>query len=70
MFADDVASANDTVVRLQRQINLVSDFCDYTGIKKHFEQSKVMVFRNGGALTSNERWYYRGTKLEIVPFYK
>ena len=70
MFADDVASIGDTVVNLQQQIKLVSDFCDETGMKLNTDKSNVMVFRNGGDIRAYERWYYKNTQLEVVPFYK
>lgn len=36
----------------------------------NLDKSKVMVFRNGGQLRNNEKWYYKGEPLEVVPFYK
>jgi hypothetical protein len=29
-----------------------------------------MVFRNGGPLRTNEKWYFNGEKLEVVSGYK
>ena len=29
-----------------------------------------MVFRNGGYLRKNEKWFYNGEKMEVVPYFK
>lgn len=50
MFADDVSSFADTVVRLQRQINLIEKFCDSVGMYLNLSKTKIMVFRNGGII--------------------
>ena len=65
MFADDVASFADTVVRLQRQINLISRFCNSVGMSLNLSKTKIMVFRK-----EIERWFYQGIWIEIVPLYK
>ena len=70
MFADDVSSFADTVVRLQRQINLIEKFCDSVGMYLNLSKTKIMVFRNGGIIKQTEKWYYQGKQIEIVPMYK
>ena len=34
------------------------------------DKSKVMVYRNGGPLRHYKRWYFKGTKLEVVSNYE
>jgi hypothetical protein len=34
------------------------------------DKTKIIVFRNGGKLKHNEKWYYKGKSLEVVSFYK
>ena len=48
MFADDVSCFSDTIVRLQRLINLIEKFCNAVGMKLNLGKTKIMVFRNGG----------------------
>ena len=38
MFADDVSSFADTVVKLQSQINLISNFCSETGMQINLDK--------------------------------
>ena len=45
-------------------------FCSKWGLNVNLEKSKIIVFRNGGKLRSNEKWFYRGDRLEVVPYYK
>ena len=70
MFADDVACFSDTIVRLQRLIDLVEKFCRSVGMELNLSKTKIMVFRNGGFLKFTEKWFYRGVEVEIVSFYK
>ena len=48
MFADDVSCFSDTVIRLQRQIDLIEKVCKSVGMKLNLSKTKIMVFRNGG----------------------
>ena len=69
MFADDVSCFSDTVTRLQRLINLIEKFCNAVGMKLNLEKTKIMVFRNGGIVKQNERWFFQGMEIEIVSIY-
>ena len=70
MFADDVASFSDTVIRLQHQINCIQRFCESVGMSLNLLKTKIIVFRNGGILKQMEKWYYKGEIIDTVPFYK
>ena len=70
MFADDVASFSDSVVRLQRLIHHIEDFCKLVGMDINLEKTKIMVFRNGGPLKASEKWYFDGKAIDVVSFYK
>ena len=70
LFADDIVLVNDTVGRLQAQLNVLHNFCEQFGMQINKEKTKVMVFRNGGTLRRNEKWYYGGTQLETISHYK
>ena len=32
-------------------------------------KTKIIVFRNGGIIKNNEKWFYKGEKLETVTYY-
>ena len=70
LFADDLITGADTVGRLQQMINVIDLFCQKWGLTVNLLKTKVMVFRNGGPLRSNEKWYFNGKLLEVVNAYK
>ena len=55
MFADDVSCFSDTVIRLQRLIDLIEKFCKSVGMKLNLNKTKIMVFRNGGIVNQTEK---------------
>ena len=63
MYADDIALCNDTVGRLQRSIDILGIFCDKYGLKVNMSKTNVIVFRNGGILRQNEKFYYKGGQI-------
>jgi hypothetical protein len=70
MYADDIAMVNDTVGRLQAGLNTLSEFCQNYGLRVNKTKSKIMVFRNGGTLRKNEKWFFNGTRIDTVTYYK
>ena len=55
---------------MQKQINILENFCETWGTKVNLAKTKVMVFRNGGIVKSNEIFFFQGEKLETVSYYK
>ncbi|KAK6191078.1 hypothetical protein SNE40_002826 [Patella caerulea] len=70
MYADDIANVSDTVNRLQNQINCIHEFCIKYGMQVNVNKTKISVFRRGGILKGNEKWFYGSKPLEVVSFYK
>lgn len=70
MYADDICIVNDTVGRLQKQLNVLSQFCAENGLKVNLSKSNVVVFRNGGHLRNNERFYFNEQQIECINQYK
>jgi len=70
LYADDALELGDTVIRLQRLLNQLDSFCSKWGLNVNLEKSKIIVFRNGGKVRDNEKWFYRGAMLEVVSYYK
>ena len=48
MYADDIVLVGETIIQLQRKINIFKKFCRKYGMKVNLDETKVMVFRNGG----------------------
>ena len=57
LYADDVVKGAVTVKRLQDMINVLQEFCNKWGLLANMTKTKVMVFRKGGVLRNNEKWY-------------
>ena len=61
---------SDSIGRVQSQINSLTQFCKSWGMKVNFNKTKVIVFKKGGIVKQNEKLYYEGKQLEVVPQYK
>ena len=70
MYADDICMINDSVGRLQTQLNVLSVFCKQYGLSVNLSKTKIVVFRNGGPLRRCERFYFDGAQLQSVSHYK
>jgi len=66
MFADDIATVAKTAGKLQTQINRILP----TGMQFNLDNSKLMVYRNGGTLRHYERWFHKEKPIEVVSFYR
>ena len=62
LFADDIAMCSDMPGRLQHMLNVLKMFCDKWGLKLNLLKTKILVFRRGGIVKRNEKWFYGGKK--------
>ena len=69
MYADDICIVNDSVGRLQMQINVLGSFCSENGLMVNLAKTKIVVFRHGGPLRRNEVFFYKNVQLECVSTY-
>ena len=70
MYADDIASGTDTVSRMQKILNVLAKYCKKWGLIGSIAKTKILVFRRGGKIKNNEKWWFDGTPIEVVDFYK
>ena len=70
LFADDLVIFAETVIELQRLINILIEYCAIWHINVNISITVVIVFRNGGPLRSYERWKFNDTYLHVAPYYK
>ncbi len=70
MYADDLTLINDTVGRIQSELNVLHRFCENYGMTVNLNKTKVIVFRNGGVLRNNEQFYLANHQIEITTYYK
>ena len=55
MFVDDLALLSDTVIGLQRLLNLLFRFCKVKDLIVNTIKTKVMVYKHGGVLAKTEK---------------
>ena len=63
--ADDVSSFADTIIQLQRQIDRIEQFSRGVGLSFDFDETKIIVFRNGGIVKQTEKRSYAGNTNDI-----
>lgn len=66
MFADDIALVADTVAGLQNHLNALKKHCLEWKLNVNVEKTKVVIFKNGGCPSKNEKWFYNDKKIETV----
>jgi len=69
MYADDIGNMTDTVGRLQSMLNNLAIFCSKFGMSVNTRKTQIMVFRNGGPLRDNEKWWYKGEPVKVTSYY-
>lgn len=67
IFADDLALISDTIVGLQRLLDLLYMFCVERNLVINTLKTKVMVYKNIGTLSKKEIRRYAGEVIEVVP---
>lgn len=69
LYADDIVILADEREVLQSMIYNLEKYCKQWNMVVNLEKSKIMVFRNGGRLATNEKWKYLNQEIEIVNEY-
>ena len=69
MYIDDLCIFSDSVIDLQRKINILSSYCKEWGLDINTSKSKVMVVRNGGIVKKSEKWYFNEKLFDVVSYY-
>jgi hypothetical protein len=70
LFADDVVLLSNTIVGLQRQLNILNNVSGKLNLTVNREKSKIVIFRNGGYVAAREKWYIHNDHLDVVNVYK
>ena len=70
LFADDVILVSSSPAGLQNQINNLEKASESLGLSVNLDKTKVMISRKGGHIAAGEKWFYYGSKIEIVSSYK
>ena len=70
LFANDVLLTSYCVAGLKRQIDILKHFADNFSMTVNMSKTKIIVFRKGGFLASNEVRRYGDDEVEVVNSYK
>lgn len=70
LFADDLALIADTPVDLQRRLNCLENYCEKWNMTVNMDKSNIIVFKNGGNLSKNKKWYFKDELIKVVSYYK
>lgn len=70
LYADDIVILSPTPGSLQSMINKLENYCNKWNLRVNLSKSKIMVFRKGGQLCRNEKWWYKRQRVEVVNKYK
>ena len=70
LFADDVMLMSDSVCGLQNQLNILYETANRLGLVVNLDKSNIVVFRNGGHIAWNEKWFYGQSLISVVNVYK
>lgn len=66
LYADDITLFSETAQGLQKGLDILKDYCNKWKLMVNTEKSKIIVFRKGGQLARNLKFYYDGLELSIV----
>ena len=70
LFADDIILLSDSTCGLQTQLNILQETANKLGLVVNLDKSNIVVFRNGGHLALNEKWWFGGNVMKVVNVYK
>ena len=66
LYADDITVFAESPEGLQNGLDILKEYCSKWKLRVNIEKSKIMVFRKGGQLPRNLKFYYDGSILSIV----
>ena len=70
LLADDVILMSDSVCGLQNQLNILYETANRLGLVVNLDKSNIVVFRNGGYIAWNEKWFYGQSLISVANAYK
>ena len=66
LYAGDITVFSETAQGLQKGLDILTEYCTKWKLTVNIEKSKIIVFRKGGQLPRNLKFYYDGLELSIV----
>lgn len=69
LYADDIVIMAENVKVFNDMIRELEKYCDKWDLEVNKNKSKIMIFRNGGRLSAQENWKFKGENINIVSEY-
>ena len=66
MYADDMALFAESPAALQHMIDALHKYNKEWKLTLNVDKTKIVIFRNGGNIRDNEKWFYDSTEIQIV----
>ena len=66
LFADDAVLMSESKDGLQLSLRKLESYCIKWNLHVNTDKTKIVIFRKGGIVNRNYRWYYEGKEIEIV----
>ena len=66
LFADDAVIFSETREGLQNHLNNLESYYKKWNPTVNVNKTKIVIFRKGGNLDYNDKWFYGGSEIEIV----
>ena len=70
MYADDMCLFAQSPSDLQNMLNTLHAYNDEWNLTLNVQKTKIVIFRNGGIIRENEKWFYNGQQIEVVNQFK
>ena len=69
LYADDITLFSETPEGLQKGLDILKEYGNKWKLNVNTEKSKIIVFRRGGQLPGNLKFYLNGIELSIVELF-
>ena len=70
LYADDLALVAETEEKLQRMLDILSNWCDRNRMQANLDKTKVVNLRNKSTNKTDRRFLFNNQSVEIVSSYK
>ena len=66
LYADDTVIISENRQDLQLGLDIVENYCNKWKIILNIEKTKIVIFRKGGKLSMNDKWFYNRSQIEVT----
>ena len=69
LFADDVILVSDSVIGLQRQLDILDNYTREWRLSVNLDKTNIVIFRKGGPVATKEKWFIGNQVVSTVNYY-